>query len=292
MKGKSFLFLCVANSARSQMAEAWAKMLWPGVPVQSAGTQPKSVHPRAIEVMREVGIDLSGHRSKSVSEIDPRGIDTVITLCDEEACPVFPGSIRRLHWPIEDPAAESGRTSAEDERERFRAARDAIRARIESFARDLQSFAVEKAKNGDLEEVRRLLKSCSLPDAGIENQWPQAYVVVKEQDHVVACAGLEEYGGQGLLRSLAVAPHLRGIGLGVRLLQERLATAGDSGISRVFLLTTTAADFFASHGFHLTDRSSANAALRSSPEFTDACPATATCLVRDLEEQDDNASSR
>jgi|GEM_PF-436422 len=292
MKGNRFLFLCVANSARSQMAEGWAKMLWPGAHVQSAGTQPKSIHPRAIEVMREVGIDLSRHRSKSVSEIDPHGIDTVITLCDEEACPVFPGSIRRLHWPIEDPAAERGSTSAEDERDRFRAARDAIRARMESFAQDPRSFAVEKPKDGDLEEVRRLLKSCSLPDDGIENQWPEAYVVVKEQDHVVACAGLEEYGDQGLLRSLAVAAHLRGIGLGARLLQERLAAAEDSGISRVFLLTTTAADFFASHGFHLADRSSASAALRSSPEFTDACPATAACLVRNLEEQNDVASSR
>lgn len=282
MKGKGILFLCVANSARSQMAEGWAKRLWPGVRVQSAGTEPASVHPRAVEVMREVGIDLSSQRSKSVSTIDPHEIDTVITLCDEEACPVFPGRIRRLHWPIEDPAG-GDRTSVDEERARFRAARDAIRARIEGFAPQAKPFVVEAAATGDLEEVRRLLKECELPDAGLEDQWPKAYVLVKDDHHVVGCAGLENYGREGLLRSLAVAPQLRGMGLGARLLQDRMQAATRSGMARVFLLTTTADDFFLSHGFVPADRASANGALRSSPEFAKACPATAACLVHNLE---------
>ena len=279
---KGILFLCVANSARSQMAEGWAKRLWPGVRVQSAGTAPISVHPRAIEVMREVGIDLSSHRSKSVSTIDPNEIDTVITLCDEEACPVFPGRIRRLHWPIEDPAGGEP-LSEKEERGRFRAARDAIRARIEAFAPEANSFVVEAAAAGDLEEVRQLLKECELPDAGLEDQWPQAYALVKDDPRVVGCAGLENYGREGLLRSLVVAPQLRGMGLGAQLLQDRMQAATRSGMARVFLLTTTAADFFLRHGFVPADRASANPSLQSSPEFAKACPATATCLVHNLE---------
>jgi arsenate reductase len=290
MKEESVLFLCVANSARSQMAEGWAKRLWPGVRVQSAGTKPASVNPLAVEVMHEVGIDLSGHHSKSVSTIDPKEIDTVITLCDEEECPVFPGNIRRLHWPIEDPGGPPG-ISAEVQLARYRAARDAIRARIEDHTRE-ESLEIEAASPGDLEGVRKLLHECGLPDAGIEDQWPRAYVVVKQDGRVAASAALERYGAEGLLRSLAVALHLRGAGWGARLLQDRMQAAARLGIARVFLLTTTAADFFQKHGFVLAERDSASAALRSSPEFKDACPASATCLVRNLEAKNESAHAR
>jgi arsenate reductase len=265
------------------MAEGWARrLLGAGALVQSAGAQPAFVHPLAIEVMREVGIDLSTHHSKSVDSIDPAGIDTVITLCAEEVCPVFLSKARRLHWPIPDPAGEAS-ASREDSLARFRAARDEIRARVERLAGDEIAPEIREAAAGDLEEVRRLLLDCGLPDAGLEDQWPHAYAVVKEGDRVVASAGLEKYENEGLLRALAVAEHLRGTGLGGRILEDRLQAAARSGISRVFLLTTTAAEFFRRRGFVDADRASANAPLRSSPEFVDVCPATATCLVRTLE---------
>ena len=98
---KSVLFLCVANSARSQMAEGLAREIFGDrVPVQSAGSEPSFVNPYALEVMREVDIDLGTHHSKSVQTIDPASVDTVITLCAEEVCPVFLGKAKRLHWPI------------------------------------------------------------------------------------------------------------------------------------------------------------------------------------------------
>jgi len=128
---RRLLFLCVANSARSQMAEGLARALMPGVAVQSAGSHPSKVNPYAIEVLAELGIDLSPHRSKSVDEIDPHGLDLVITLCAEEVCPVLPGQVRRLHWPIADPAATGESLTPEDMRVRFRTARDQIRTRIE-----------------------------------------------------------------------------------------------------------------------------------------------------------------
>ena len=123
-------FLCVANSARSQMAEGLARRRFAArTPVCSAGSRPSRVNPNAIEVMRELGIDIATHRSKSVDEIDAASIDTVVTLCAEASCPVFLGHVCRLHWPIEDPAGAPGLTKAET-LARFRAARDEIEARI------------------------------------------------------------------------------------------------------------------------------------------------------------------
>lgn len=131
---RRILFLCVANSARSQMAEGLARaQLGGGIEVLSAGSRPSTVNPYAIEAMRELGIDISAHRSKSVDEIDADGLDAVITLCAEEVCPVLPGRVRRLHWPIPDPASSDPAISAEDMRRRFRAARDEIRERILSL---------------------------------------------------------------------------------------------------------------------------------------------------------------
>lgn len=130
---RRLLVLCVANSARSQMGEAWARHLFGDfMTVQSAGSKPAHVNPFAIEVMAEVGIDLSSHTSKSVDTIDPASVDTVITLCAEEVCPVFLGKARRLHWPIPDPASPTP-LPRDEMRARFRVARDEIRRRFEAW---------------------------------------------------------------------------------------------------------------------------------------------------------------
>lgn len=129
---KSILFLCVANSARSQMAEGLARKLFGGrIIVQSAGSEPSQVNPYAIEVTREVGVNLTTHQSKSVQTIDPATVSTVVTLCAEEVCPVFLGSAIRLHWPIPDPASKDASLSREELLTRFRTARDQIQGRLE-----------------------------------------------------------------------------------------------------------------------------------------------------------------
>jgi protein-tyrosine-phosphatase len=129
---KGVLFLCVANSARSQMAEGIARSIAPpGITIWSAGSRPTSVRPEAIKVLREIGIDISSSRSKSVSEIPPAEVDTVITLCAEEECPVFLGKANRLHWGLPDPAAAGG---SETERlEAFRKTRDELQRLITEF---------------------------------------------------------------------------------------------------------------------------------------------------------------
>jgi arsenate reductase len=102
--------------------------------VFSAGTKPTRVRPEAISVMREVGINISGHRSKSVDEFAGQDFDYLITVCDnaKESCPVFPAKTKRIHWSIEDPAAGQG--SEEETLTAFRRARDELQARLQLFA--------------------------------------------------------------------------------------------------------------------------------------------------------------
>jgi arsenate reductase len=125
------LFLCVANSARSQMAEGLARYLFgTDAEILSAGSRPSKVNPYAIEVMSEIGIDIRNHHSKSVDEVDAGSADLVVTLCADEVCPVLPGRVKRLHWPIPDPASDDPSLTPDQMRARFRTARDDIRARI------------------------------------------------------------------------------------------------------------------------------------------------------------------
>lgn len=126
------LFLCVHNSSRSQMAEALARALAPpGVTLLSAGTEPTTVHPRAVEVMQESGIDLARHTSKHLRDVPWAECDTVVTLCGEadEACPKLAANVRRMHWPLPDPSAVKG----DGQLEAFRDVRDEIRWRVASL---------------------------------------------------------------------------------------------------------------------------------------------------------------
>jgi len=128
------LFLCVANSARSQMAEGLAHhLLGPEIEVMSAGSQPSQVNPYAIEAMAEIGIDISRHRSKSIADIDLTSVNKVITLCAEEVCPVLPKQVKRLHWAIPDPAADPAELSHEQRQTRFREAREQIKTCLQTL---------------------------------------------------------------------------------------------------------------------------------------------------------------
>jgi arsenate reductase len=132
------LFLCVANSARSQMAEGLARVMFGDrLTIRSAGSVPSIVNPYAIEVMKEIGVDLGAHRSKSVQTLASARVDTVITLCEEEVCPAFLSGARVLRWPIPDPASTDPTLSREEMAQRFRRVRDTIRRRLEQLAPDL-----------------------------------------------------------------------------------------------------------------------------------------------------------
>ena len=129
MQPRHILFLCVANSARSQMAEGIARSLAPqGVKVSSAGSSPASVHPKAIQALKEIGIDITGHRPKGLDSIDAGSVDAVISLCADEVCPLFPGKAHRVHWELPDPAGVAG--SVENRLDAFRTVRDELLRRL------------------------------------------------------------------------------------------------------------------------------------------------------------------
>jgi thioredoxin type arsenate reductase len=130
----SILFLCVANSARSQLAEGLARRLAPpGTRVYSAGSEPGTIHPLAVRVLAEVGVDASAQHSKGLDALPLSEIDLVVTLCAEEVCPLFPRPVRTLHWPLPDPARTSG--SDEQRLAAFRAVRDELAARLATLVR-------------------------------------------------------------------------------------------------------------------------------------------------------------
>jgi arsenate reductase len=136
MEKTRVLILCTGNSARSQMAEGLLRQdAGEQFDVESAGTRPGTVRPEAIAVMKELGIDISGHRSKHVDEFQGQKFDYVITVCDnaKESCPVFFGAAQRLHHSFDDPAALNG--SEEERLALFRRVRSELRTYLAEFAR-------------------------------------------------------------------------------------------------------------------------------------------------------------
>lgn len=136
MPKKKILFLCTGNSCRSQMAEGFAHALagdqWE---VSSAGIAPAGVNPRAVEVMSEVGVDISGHTSKAIDPDLLNSVDVVVTLCGDaaESCPITPPGVKRIHWPLPDPARATG--MEKEIMASFRAVRDEIKERVIALQR-------------------------------------------------------------------------------------------------------------------------------------------------------------
>ncbi len=137
----NILFMCVANSARSQLAEGLARqILGPAVHIESAGSHPGKLNPYAVQVMKEVGIDISKHYSKSIDQLSPQflvGLDYVITLCAEEVCPTIVSKAKKLHWPHPDPASQEPLPETEM-MSRFREAREAISEKLKRFKAEHQ----------------------------------------------------------------------------------------------------------------------------------------------------------
>jgi amino-acid N-acetyltransferase len=137
---------------------------------------------------------------------------------------------------------------------------------------------IEAASAETYGEIEELLSVLHLPTAGLRDQFPGAYAIAFERRSVVGCAGLEIYEDAGLLRSVAVIVAHQGTGIGRALVAERVAAAKRQGLEAVYLLTTTAAEFFVRLGFVPANRAGVPPALASSPEFARACPASAACL--------------
>ncbi len=146
----------------------------------------------------------------------------------------------------------------------------------------LSEVILRPARSQDLDAVRALVAAADLPDADVADHFPRAYAVFEERGTVIGSAGLEVHGESGLLRSVAVASSRRGAGIGRMLIEDRLAAARSQSLSGVYLLTTTAPEYFTRLGFQRIARESVPGALHHSSEFATVCPASAICLVKHL----------
>jgi amino-acid N-acetyltransferase len=144
---------------------------------------------------------------------------------------------------------------------------------------DHRCVSLRRAGHDDLEAVASLLGNLALPTEGVA-EWLDQFWVAEHQGRVVGVAGMERYGESGLLRSVAVAPEWRGSGIGRTLVDRVLEEGRAAGVRDVYLLTTTAEHYFPRHGFACVDRETVPAALRTSAEFTGACPASAVVMRR------------
>jgi thioredoxin type arsenate reductase len=265
MTKRRVLFLCTHNSARSQMAEGFLRAFGENrFEAASAGTEATRVHPLAVRVMDEVGIDLGGHSSKTFDQFLAQPWDFVITVCDDanERCPVFPARTTRLHWSFEDPSAASG---SEDERLRvFRRIRDEIRGRLEGFiatgrgASEAHTMPIttRRATKADAGAIARIYNQ------GIEDRiatfetrprtaedvagWfggVHPVVVAEEDGHIVGFASTSSYRPRECYAKIAefsvyVARNYRGRGIGRRALEALIEESAEAGlhklVSRIF----------------------------------------------------------
>lgn len=147
----------------------------------------------------------------------------------------------------------------------------------------MQPTEVSIATNGDLPAVLALLRRCELLESGVAEAI-DSFWVARSAHALVGCAGLEMYGPFGLIRSVAVDVSARGSGLGTKLVERVAATAGTRGLSHLFLLTTTAPEFFQQRGFHTVERSAVPAEVAESWEFRVGCPQTAVAMRFELKE--------
>ena len=271
---KRILILCTGNAARSQMAEGWLRSFDPDLAVFSAGTAPApSVSRSAIAAMAEVGVDISAATPKHVDQFVDQPFDWVITVCDHarETCPTFHGAVgQRLRVGFEDPAG--------GDLAKFRSVRDQIRIRLLPFYRENLGPTLRPAGAADLAAVEALLSSRALPVEGVAGRFGPAYVVAESQGRILGVAGVERYGRFGLLRSVAVAEGRQRRGLGQLLTRNRIDWSRDHGIDSLYLLTTTAPDFFARQGFREVPRLAVPIEVRTSPEFAGICPDTSTVM--------------
>lgn len=276
-------FVCVRNAGRSQMATAFAERERTvrgddGIELLTGGTDPaERVHPEVVVAMREVGIDLSNRTPRAITTDELRSCDVVITMgCSTLDIAVEDIDVR--DWALPDPADQPI--------ERVRSVRDEISARVNSLfdafsERSDRTVALRLRRVGrnELGSVEELLSVNDLPTEDLQ---AVELFVASDGSERIGVGGLERRGSNALLRSVAVKEAVRGQGYGTTLTRQLLQHARDSGIETVYLLTTTAADFFITLGFQETERERVPAPIRTTREFVDLCPDSAVCLRKHL----------
>ena len=281
------LILSGASDARVQIAEGIARALAPRqIRVSSAGVARGAVDPLAVRVLDELSVASADLRARTLDEIDSTGIGAILVLSEEDPTPPVLHGVLRVHWPLEDPARGGG--SEEERVARYRAVRNELRRRlIRVFAREaIQSDATEStttsvgpASGGDLDAIRRLLVAALLPSGNVGGP-NQRFIVARQNGRVVGCAGLETFGEDGQLRSMAVHWTSRNAGLGTRLHGRLLFEAVQAGVRNLYVVTTTATDFFAAQGYRKVQPADVPPGVAASEEYATFVPGGGVVMAR------------
>jgi amino-acid N-acetyltransferase len=281
------LILSATGSPLGPLAEGLARALAPRqVRISSASAGAGPVDPLARRVLAELSVDFADQHQKALAEVDTAGVQAILVVGEEDPAPATLPGVVRVRWPLPDPAAGGG--SAEERLARYRAVRNELRRRlIRVFARELApstatggtTTSVGPASGGDLDGIKRLLVGSLLPsrDVGAANQ---RFIVACENGRLIGCAGLQVAGRDGLVRSMAVHWTRRNAGLGSRLHERLLFEAVQADVRTLYVVTTTAEDFFAGHGFKKIAASAVPAELQASEEFTAFVPGGSTVMSR------------
>jgi amino-acid N-acetyltransferase len=281
------LILTQTNSALGQLAEAIGLALAPRqVRISSAGASRGSVDPLARRVLAELSVDVAEQHPKALDEVDTSDVQAILVLSEEDPTPPELRGVLRVHWPLADPATGGG--TEEEKLARYRAVRNELRRRlIRVFARELTATAapgdattsIGPASGGDLDAITRLLVGSLLPSRDVGGA-QQRFIVASENGRLLGCAGLQVAGQDGLVRSMAVHWTRRNAGLGSRLHERLLFEAVLAGVRTLYVVTTTAEDFFAGHGFKKIAASAVPSRLQASEEFTAFVPGGSTVMSR------------
>jgi amino-acid N-acetyltransferase len=281
------LILSRTSSALGQLAEGIARALAPRqVRISSAAAERGRVDPLAKRVLAELSVDFGDEQPKALAEVDTSDVRAILVVTEEDPTPPGLRDVVRVHWPLPDPAAEGG--TEEQRLARYRAVRNELRRRlIRVFARELvaataaggATISIGPACGGDLDAIKRLLVGSLLPsrDVGGTNQ---RFIVASENGRLIGCAGLQVAGQDGLVRSMAVHWTRRNAGLGSRLHERLLFEAVLAGVRTLYVVTTTAEDFFAGHGFRKVAAHAVPPQLQASEEFTAFVPGGSTVMSR------------
>lgn len=281
------LILSKTDSALGQLAEGIAWALAPRqVRITSASPSRGRVDLVARRVLAELSVDFAHQPTVALAEVDTSDVQAILVVGEEDPTPPVLRGVVRVQWPLRDPAAGGG--TDEEKLARYRAVRNELRRRlIRVFARELVPAAatagtttsIGPASGGDLDGIQRLLVSALLPSRDVGGA-SQRFIVACDGPKLIGCAGLQVAGKDGLVRSMAVHWTRRNAGLGSKLHRRLLFEAVLAGVRTLYVVTTTAEDFFAGHGFRKIAAHEVPPALQASEEFTAFVPGGSTVMSR------------
>jgi amino-acid N-acetyltransferase len=281
------LILSKTSSALGQLAVGMARALAPRqVRISAACAGRGRADPIARRVLAELSVDFADQHPQALGEVDTAGVQAILVVSEEDPTPPELRAVLRVHWPLPDPAAGGG--TEEERLARYRAVRNELRRRlIRVFARELVPTAatvgtttsIGPASGGDLDGIKRLLVGSLLPSRDVGGA-SQRFIVASEGGRLIGCAGLQVAGQDGLVRSMAVHWTRRNAGLGSKLHRRLLFEAALAGVRTLYVVTTTAEDFFAGHGFRKVAADAVPAELQASEEFTAFVPGGSAVMTR------------